>query len=148
MSDPHPQSNALLNDLLVQAYRSLLQYTIECWPWTDPDAVGEQETVRQMAEAQQAAVQELASLLDHRHVPIDFGTYPDWSGLHFVSLDYLLSKLIADETNLIARIEQALAALSTDLEAKAALRGLLQTELSNLGKLRELSAARKAAVPA
>lgn len=148
MSDPHAQSNALLNDLLVQAYRSLLQYTIECWPWTDPDAVGEQEGVRQMAEAQQAAVQEIANLLDHRHVPIDFGTYPDWSGLHFVSLDFLLSKLIADETNLVGRIEQAQAALSSDAEAQAVVRNLLQTELSTLGKLRELSAARKAAVPA
>lgn len=140
---PDPQHNAALNDLLIQVYRSLLQYTVECWPWSDPDAEAEQEVITQMAARQRAVVARIAELLDGRQQTVDFGTYPDWSELHFVSLDYLLGKLIDDEQQLIAAIERAQPGLKPDPQGSALAFDLLHGEQQNLGRLKELSAQRK-----
>ncbi len=141
---PDAQTNAALNDLLILSYRSLLQYTIECWPWTDPDDSAEQQAIAEMAREQQAVVARIADLLDRRQQSIDFGTYPDWSEMHFVSLDYLLIKLIADEENLIAAIEQAQPTLKADPTASALAFDLVHVERQHLTRLRELAASRKA----
>lgn len=143
---PDAQINAALNDILILSYRSLLQYTIECWPWTDPDDSTEQQAIAEMAREQQAVLARIAELLDRRQQPIDFGTYPDWSEMHFVSLDYLLIKLIADEENLIAAIEHAQPTLKADPTASALAFDLLHIERQHLARLRELAVARKAAV--
>ncbi|MSR58733.1 MAG: hypothetical protein EXS05_13950 [Planctomycetaceae bacterium] len=140
---PDPHHNAALNDLLIQVYRSLLQYTVECWPWSDPDAEAEQEVISQMAAEQREVVANIAALLDHRQQTVDFGTYPDWSELHFVSLDYLLGKLIDDEEQLNAAIERAQPGLKPDPQGSALAFDLLYGEQKHLARLRELSTKRK-----
>jgi len=140
---PDAQQNELLNDLLVDAYGSLLQYAIECWPWTDPEDEAEQQTIAEMAAAQKAVVARISALLESRGYAIELGQYPDWSSLHFVSLDYLLGKLIADEEQLIAAIEQAQPTLKSDPEASAQAFDLLHMEKKHLARLREMAATRK-----
>lgn len=144
MSDA--QTNAALNDLLILANRSLLQYAMECWPWSDSDNSKEQQAITDMAGEQQAVVARIAELLDHRQQSIDFGTFPDWSELHFVSLDYLLTKLIADEEKLVAAVDQAQPGLKVDPTASALGFDLLHLERQHLSRLRELAASRKAPV--
>lgn len=139
---PDPQHNAELNDLLVQAYRSLLQYTVECWPWSDPEAQAEQDLITQLAVGQRDVVGRMAELLDRRQQTVDFGTYPDWSELHFVSLDFLLGKLIDDEQQLVAAIERAEPAIKPDPQASTLVFELLHGERQILAKLRELAARR------
>ncbi|HTI50478.1 MAG TPA: hypothetical protein VL475_05985 [Planctomycetaceae bacterium] len=143
---PDAQPNRTLNEILIQAYRSLLQYTIESWPWTDADGSAEQQAIDEMASEQKAAVAEIAELLDRRQITVDFGTYPDWSELHFVSLDYFLKKLIDDESQLIAAIEREQPGLRGDAEASAVIANLLAGERRRLERLRGMAAARKVSV--
>src|SRR5262245_44022345 len=94
---PDPQHNERLNALLIRVHRSLLQYAVECWPWTDVDAAAEQATIEGLAREQESYVARMTELLVEREWSVDFGSFPDWSELHYVALDYLLGKLIVDE---------------------------------------------------
>ena len=134
-----------LNELLITAYRSLLQYTMECWPWSDVDDASVRQAVAEMAAEQRGVVAQMAEWLDRRQQPVDFGTFPDWSALHFVSLDFLLAKLIADESSLIAAIERAEPLLKSDPTASAIAVELLHLERKHHSRLRELAASRNAA---
>lgn len=145
---PDVQPNSILNEILIQAYRSLLQYTVESWPWTDADGTAERQAIEEMAREQQAAIAAIAELLDRRQITVDFGTYPDWSELHFVSLDFFLGRLIDDETQLIAALERAQPGLRGDDEGAAAAADLLAGERRHLERLRGMVAGRKVAVSA
>lgn len=141
---PDANSNAALNDLLVLVGRSLLQYAIECWPWAGADDDPEHRAFEELSHDQRATASRIAILLDKRGWPVDFGLYPDWSELHYVSLDYLLKKVIADEEELVAAIERAAPACQSDPEAKAIVSELLADEKQRLARLREIASSRRA----
>jgi len=128
-----------LNQLLIHLYRSLLQYTAECWPWLDAGENGECQTLRQMAAAQQAQVGRMVELLMDRGVMVEFDNYPtEYTDLHYVALDYLLGQLIIEEENLLAEIRSVQGDLATDREATGLLRdiaGLAQEHLQTLRTL-------------
>lgn len=134
----------LLNHLLRRIYRGLLQYSVECWPWTQasesPDGKsGEQKAVEQMAASQQQLVARLVDLLVERGATVDLGNYPDYSEMHYVSLDYLLGKLIDGQVRLIAELEAAGPMLRDDPEAAGFVSDLLAAEREHLSRLRDLS---------
>ena len=146
-------NNDILNRLVARLYRSLLQYTVECWPWTtsseSPDGKSpEEKTVDQMAARQQEFLGRLVDLLQARGDVVDFGNFPDNSELHYVSLDYLLGKLIADEQKLVADLEAARAAIHNDPPAATLLVELIAAEKENVSRLRELAAKAAAAMTA
>jgi len=126
----------ILNDALAALHRSLAQYATECWPWAESDASGDDEgLIHRIAQEQAAAVARMAELLDARQVAIDFGTYPDWSALHYVSADFLVGKIEANQREIVARLERAAAALSNDVQAKALVDGALDDARRHLGML-------------
>src|SRR5262245_1772053 len=135
------KSNALLNDLLVRLFRSLLQYTIDCWPWTDETQSDEKRAIEELTAKQHEQVSRIAELLDRRGQTIDYGTYPDWTELNFVSLDYLLGKLVDDQTKLVAEVKRIRTALAGDPEAAEIAAQVLLSEERHLAKLKELAAA-------
>jgi hypothetical protein len=134
----------VLNRLVASVYRCVLQYTVECWPWTpsaeSPDGKSpEQKAIEQMAARQQEFVGRLVDLLSQRGQIADFRNYPDNSELHYVSLEYLVGKLIADEQRLVAELETAREAVRSDPPAATLIVELLAAEKENLTKLRELA---------
>ncbi|MGQ0633520.1 MAG: ferritin-like domain-containing protein [Planctomycetaceae bacterium] len=137
---PDARHNAALNDLLVRLYRSLLQYAVECWPWTDETQADEHRAVEELAARQRVQVGRLAELLDERQWAIDFGNYPDWSELHYVSLDYLLQKLIDEQKAVVEQVKAAQAAVAGDAEGVAFVVEILVGEERHLAKLKELAA--------
>lgn len=144
-------ANDILNRLVGRVYRSLLQYSVECWPWsTLSEAVGaatpEQQVLEQIAARQQTFVGRLAELLTERGENVDFGSFPDNSELHYVSVDFLLGKLVADEQNLVGELESAQGGLHHDPEAAALVSELLAAEQANIARLRELTAKAPASV--
>ena len=146
-------SSDVLNRVLARLYRSLLQYAVECWPWTsaaDTAATDstEQQAIEQMTARQQQFVARLADLVTRRGDVVDFGSFPDNSELHYVSLDYLLGKLIADEQELIVELQAALSVLGHDAEGTALVSELLAVETQNVARLRELSRSASAAIVA
>lgn len=134
--------NARLNDLLVCVYRSLLQYAGDCWPWAENDAAAEERAVAEMAREQKSSVEQIVELLAARGWVADFGSFPDNSELHYVSLDYLLGKLIEDEERITGEIEQLAESMRDDREAAEIAWDLLIAEQRHLAKLRELQASR------
>lgn len=142
----------LLNQLLARVYRSLLQYSGECWAWTSATETPgvetvEQKAVEQMAGRQRALVARLVALIADRGGNVDLGNYPDNSGMHYVSLEYLLGKLIADEQEVVAELDAASGRLKNDLAAASLVSELQSAERDNLARLRELATAPKT-VPA
>jgi hypothetical protein len=143
----------VLNRLVERMYRCLLQYTVECWPWTtsseSPDGKSpEQKAIEQMAARQQEFVGRLVELVSQRGQVADFGNYPDNSELHYVSLDYLVGKLITDEERLVADLESAREAVRNDPPAATLIVELLAAEKQNLAKLRELATKAATVAPA
>ena len=146
-------SDDILNRLVPRVYRSLLQYTVECWPWTpsaeSADGISpEQKAIEQMASRQQEFVGRLVDLLSRRGVVVDFDNYPDYSELHYVALDFLLGRLIADEQRLVAELETARGAIHNDPPAATLVVELIAAEKQNLVRLRELASKVAAAVTA
>lgn len=146
-------SSDVLNRVLARLYRSLMQYAVDCWPWSrTTDTVGsespEQQTIEKMTLRQQEFVARLVDLITRRGDVVDFGSFPDNSELHYVSIDYLLGKLIADEQDLVAGLQAALPTLQNDAEATALVSELLATETQNVSRLRELNRSASATVAA
>jgi hypothetical protein len=144
--------NAVLNRVVSRVYRCLLQYAQECWPWTTATETPgveppEQKAVEQMAARQRDFIARLVDVLTERGEVVDLGSFPDFSEMHYVSLDYLLGKLIADEQRLISELEAAQLALHGDA-ALGLVTELLAGEKGNLVRLREMSAKAGAPVPA
>jgi hypothetical protein len=137
--------NERLNSLVSRVYRSLLQYSVECWPWADASTAAEQQVVEQIAARQQIFVGRLVDLLNERGEFVDFGNFPDNSELHYVSLDFLLRKLIADEQGLVDDLEAAHGAVHGDPEAASLVSELLAAEQANVARLRELASKSPAA---
>ncbi len=140
MADQNSQDTSeILNRLLVRIYRGLLQYSVECWPWTDAGESAEKRAVERMAAAQQAEIARIVDLLNERGVAIDFGNFPDNSELHYVSLDYLVAKLVEDEAAIVAEVEASRSQLAHDPDGSRLAAELLAAEKEYLSQLRDLA---------
>ncbi len=102
-----------LNDLLAAEQAAVLPRLTECTAYIAPDEVDGLEGVGRMAAEQQANVARLAQVL------IDLGGQPEphtrnrhTADFHYVDLDVLLPRVIADERALAARYQGAQAAAS------------------------------------
>lgn len=135
-------SNERLNDLLIDVGRSLLQYTSEAWPWASSEDEQMREKIERMAAEQRDVVAALADLLSDRGHAIDFGTYPtDYTSLHYVAIDFLLSQLIANQRTVLAECEAVERAAAEDDQARALLQDIVLSERRHLKELAAMAAA-------
>ena len=137
-----------LNRVLIRIYRSLLQYVGECWPWTPATAgTAEQNAINALVNSQQASVARLAEFLANREWPVTFGVYPaEFTDLHYVSLEFLLSRLVTDQNAIVTALEQVQQAVRDDPHAAALLHDVTAAEKGHLYQLRELAKRAPAAV--
>lgn len=109
---------SLINSLLVDIHRSLLQYSAEAWPWASGDDEGVQEQLLLLAKQQESSIETIVDFLRSRKQLIDFGVYPqDYTSLHFVSLDYFLGRLKESQQGLLNELEAAVGQVAGDEEA-------------------------------
>lgn len=143
---PELARSSALNDVLVRLNRSLLQYAGESWPWTDAESAGERAVVDSLVARQQAHVGRLAELLWERYWNVDFGVYPvEYTDLHYVALDYLLTLLVSSENDVLEEIERVLALCSGDEEARRVLEEARSDQSEIVEQLQRLADARNAA---
>lgn len=133
------QQNDILNQVLVVMGRSLLQYSADAWPWTGSGSTASRSAVEALIAAQSVRVRRLAELLDGRGWTIDFGVFPDFTDLHYLSLDYVLPHLVANERSVVRQIEAALSQCTGDAKGTALLTEILEGEHVVLAKLDELA---------
>jgi len=135
------QHNAKLNQLVVDLGRSLLQFVGEVSPWAPSSAHVARETVAQVVHRQQQNVTRLTDLLAARRCPIDFGMYPaDFTDLHFLSLKWLLPRIIASQEALVAELDEAAHTCIDDPEAVNVLSEVLSSERASTEELKTLNA--------
>jgi|HubBroStandDraft_6_1064221.scaffolds.fasta_scaffold1170459_2 hypothetical protein len=140
------QHNDVLNGVLVLLRRSLLQYAAEAWPWTASGGSGEPlAEVDRLIAAQAGRIGKLAELLDGRRWTIDFGAFPDFTGLHYLSLTFLLPYLVENEQTIVRELELALSACSGDSGATALVAAILAEESQALTELRRLAVPKSSA---
>ena len=133
------QQNELLNQVLIVMARSLLQYSVQAWPWTGDGSAGPRSTIEGLVAEQGDRIGQLADLLDGRRWTVDFGVFPDYTDLHYLSLEYFLPHLIQNQRSVVREIEAVLPQCASDAEGSALLVQILQGERAALSKLEELS---------
>ena len=141
----NPIANDRLNDLVIHVGRSLLQYTSESWPWAANQEVEIHRTLDRLAAEQRDVVAALVALLFSRGHILEFGAYPtEYTSWHYVSVDFLLGLLVANQADLLRECEAVDAALSDDPAAKELLDDVLLSERKHLEELQALAESRGA----
>jgi hypothetical protein len=133
------QHNDVLNGVLILLRRSLLQYAGEAWPWTGSGSSELRAEIDRLIAAQGDRVRKLAELLDGRRWTIDFGAFPDFTGLHYLSLTFVLPHLVENERTIVREIELALPECAGDSAAIALVAETLVEESQALTRLKQLA---------
>lgn len=142
-------SNHRLNDLLIDLGRSLLQYVGESWPWTSADEAAEQAQIDALVAEQRESVRTLTELLAARGHLIDPGSYPtEYTSLHYVALDYLLSQLVEEQQELADECADVAAEGADDSQAAALLKQIAEQAGDHLQRLRQIAQQRTSRQPA
>jgi hypothetical protein len=135
----------ILNDVLIALHRSLLQYVGESWPWTSEHSSAAREALAQEAASQAETVTGLTELLRERGFPVAFGTYPDFSNLNYLSLDFLLKRVVKDQQQVVSACERAAHALADSPDDAELIREIAASEKDRLEHLRQLAIPKTAA---
>ena len=141
------QDAALLETIIRREGRSLLQYQSEAFPWPKSSGDPTPEKVRELAREERDAVGALVKFLARRRHTVPYlGAFPmAFTTMNFVSLDYLLPRLVEDGRRSVAALERDRAAL-TDADAKAELDRLIDLKRRHLKALEAPTTAPAAAV--
>lgn len=134
-------ANLLLNDLLIELHRSLLQYLAEAWPWISEESSDLKGAVLNAAEHQREDVGRIVHFLRERNHPVDFGMYPaEYTSLHYVSLEFLLTQIRDHQQSLVQWIEvlQGDRALQVDAPALMLVREIAASERTALDRIQKV----------
>lgn len=131
----------LLQRLIAMGSTSLLQYVCESVPYSTDAAHADFDRVQTAAAEERDAIARLTRFLQKRHERLTkTGSYPShFTTINFVSLNYLLPKLVAEHQREVAEIGAAISD-GGDEEAQALAEGYLEMKRQHLGTLRELAA--------
>jgi hypothetical protein len=134
------RTQALLQDLVRRATRSMLQYVGEAYPWAahaDADLLTKVQSV--IAE-EEHAVEGLAAFLRKKRIAIGYlGSYPqNFTNLNYVSLDYLMPRLLDWQRKWVGVLEKDAAQIG-EVEASAEVAKLVTVALRHLDDLATLT---------
>jgi hypothetical protein len=143
---PSPSTIEVLNRLYVLHHRSLAVYL----HYAAPDRLASQPKARtvlaQMAADQTRTADKLATMILDTNGQVDPGEFPmSFTGLHDLSVDYLVKLLIDRQKKHIAACERLADMLTMAPYAQAAAREAVGEAKGHLDNLQELAAAPKAA---
>jgi hypothetical protein len=135
--DPH--SEMVLQDIVRRESRSLLNYIGDAFPWTTAAGGPALVSLKQAVRDEAAAVTALGRFLVRNHASLPYlGSYPvGFTSWNFVSLDFLLPRLVDEERRSTADLQAAVAKLSD--AAKAPAETLLAVKKRNLETLESLA---------
>ena len=138
-------TNDVLNRLSVIHNRSLpmyLSYASPSWRWGDDTA---RQTLQHIVADQKEYVDRIGSMIMDNDGVVRSGEFPmTFTGLHDLSFDFLLGKLIEHQKRDIAAIEACVLDLNRNPMAKALAEESLGAAKAHLQSLEELAAGRTA----
>jgi hypothetical protein len=132
-----------LEDLFLRESASLLQYVGEAFPWAPSDQRPALAKLQQVVREDRQSLAELYRFLQRHRAEVHAGgvTYPaSFTGLAFLSLDHLLTRLVEAQRQAVDRVERDLAAVQAP-EAKELVGRMLEQKRRHLTSLEELKAA-------
>lgn len=132
-------SLAALNRIYVVLSRSLPMYLVDAVPWTHRGSERTEETLSAICEDREQMIERIGALILDEDGTVAAGEFPmSFTGLHDLSIDYLLSMVVTEQKKIIAEIESCAdeLRLSPTLQAVAqeAL-GLAKGQLESLEEL-------------
>ncbi len=138
---PDPTTSTALNNALAALTSSLVQYSGECGPWTDADDDTETAALDLFRRRQQLQIARLVELLGDRDATIEFGRFPTrYTDLHFISLENLYPRLIANQQAIIETLKKSATACRGDDDAGGLIADAVAEEQRTLEELATLAA--------
>jgi hypothetical protein len=133
----------LLNRVLRELSGSFVQYVGEIWPWTSvgPEGAKLKAVVDQCVARQRQSIAQLANFLGPRQARVELGRFSaEFTDLHYVSLQFLLRRLIACQEQIVQSLNRAVTLLPGGDLAQELLAAVRQTEQDNLTALQAATA--------
>lgn len=131
----------ILNELMVLHYRSFAMYLLEASPWKHHGDEKATEVLSDIIADQQETCRRIAEVIIARGGDPERGAFPtEWTDTHFLSLDYLLTELVAAQQRDIATIQRAVERLWNDPPAQSLAKESLGAAKGHLQSLEELVA--------
>ena len=129
------ESSQRLMQLLLHQYRSLPLFLTEAVPWTHRGDERATSVLLDIVAGQRDLSNRIAAELEQRGWPLDMGEYPmEFLDLHFLSLDFLLQRLVENQHREIDTIDRLSAEMDEDpvahdlaQEALGAAKGYLES---------------------
>ena len=134
------QTCASLNRLSVAHNRSLPVYLQYAPPWINRNAEDVKLVLEQIVSDQEATVDRVSTMIQDAGEDVDPGEFPiEFTSLHDLSLDYLLSRMVEGQREIVSVCEQAVSELAADALAQAVAQEAVGTAKAHLDSLLELS---------
>ncbi len=132
----------LLNELIAMHARSLPVYLTDAIPWLTEKEAATSDVLNIIAADHLMTVDRLAEAVLDRDGTLRMGTFPTYfTGLHDLSIDYLLGETTKRQAADTKRIAEIAAALAPDAQAAALAKECWGAAQGHLESLRELQAA-------
>ncbi len=135
-----PQTVARLHEIIRRESLSVLLYVGQAFPWTTARNNSALTELKRIIDEEQAAINALGTFLVRKHASLPWiGSFPSsYTTSNFLSLDYVLKRLIEFERPSIQHLEKDVSALA-DAEAKAKVQALLDVKRQHLRELELLA---------
>jgi len=136
------RTNAIdaLNRLFEIEHRSLSTYLADACPWTHAGDEKASAAIAHILADQQQLEARIAELIDARGGRVESGSFPmEFTEMNMLSFDFLLPELVRRQKRDIAAIEQVVASLTNDREARELAEEVLGAERAHLESLEELA---------
>lgn len=131
----------ILNHVLRDLSSCFLQYVGEVWPWTSAGPEGDRllGSVMQCVERQRESIGLIADYLAPRQDRVEFGHFSaEFTDLHYVSLQFLLKRLIAGQKQLVESIDRSNMLSAAVNDSHEILQKVSDNERANLAALQAL----------
>ena len=134
------QTCSSLNRLSVAHNRSLSTYLQYAPPWMNRDVEEIKLVLGQIVSDQDAIVDRIGTMIQEAGEDVDPGEFPiEFASLHDLTVDYLLSRMVDGQREIISVCEQAVSELAADALAQAIAQEALGTAKAHLDSLQELA---------
>lgn len=131
-------TSALQRLFELQEY-SLARYAAQAELYGRDEAYPYLAAIIDIADDQSLRASAIGSLLTHRRVPVEHRGFPfSFTGLNYVSAEYVARLLLASQPELIAEIRTCMAPLEHDPEARGLANDVLAGETANWKTLRRV----------
>ena len=135
-----PQTCASLNRLSVAHSRSLPVYLQYAPPWLEKGNEEVTTVLEQIVSDQEATVDRIGTMIQSAGEDVDPGKFPiAFTGLHDLSIEYLVSLMLEGQREIISISEQAISELAADAMAQAVAQESLGAAKAHLDSLLEIA---------